>query len=60
MVLLENRISMFQYWGRGISHDSSEAPEIVEREIFEETITNKILVVDFFIVKEIRYTPYIC
>ena len=51
---------MFQYWGRGIAHDSSEAPEIVEREIFEETITNKILVVDFFIVKEIRYTPYSC
>ena len=60
MVLLEKRGSMFQYWGRGITHGSSEAPEIVEREIFEETKTNKILVVECIIVKEIRYTPYIC
>ena len=41
---------MFQYCGRGIAHVSSEAPEIVERERFE-TKTNKILVVDFIIVK---------
>ena len=60
MVLLEKRVSMIQYWGRGIAHDSSEAPEIVEREIFEETKTNKILVVECIIVKEIRYTPYSC
>ena len=51
---------MFQYWGRGITHDSIEAPEIVERERFEETKTNKILVVKCIIVKEIRHTPYSC
>ena len=60
MVLLEKRGSMFQYWEGGISRDSSEGPEIVEREIFEETKTNKILVVECIIVKEIRYTPYSC
>ena len=58
MVLLENRGSVFQYWASDISHDSSEAPRIVERERFEETKTNKTLVVECIIVKEIMYTPY--